>query len=60
MESFKVTEQAEQDCIHPCSGEVSVADLVREILSQPAKGTDAICSSHSERRILHFSVRSTP
>ena len=55
-----MTEQAEQDCIHPCSGEVSVADLVREILSQPAEGTDAICSSHSERRILHFSVRSTP
>ena len=37
MEGFQVTEQTEQDCIRLLRGEVSVADLVREILNRPAK-----------------------
>lgn len=37
MEGFQVTEQTEQDCIRLLRGEVSVADLVREILNYPAK-----------------------
>ena len=37
MEGFEVTEQTEKDCIRFISGEVSVADLVKEILARPAK-----------------------
>ena len=37
MEGFQVTEQTEQDCIRLLEGEISVADLVREILNRPAK-----------------------
>lgn len=37
MEGFQVTDQTEQDCIRLLRGEVSVADLVREILNRPAK-----------------------
>lgn len=37
MEGFTVTEQTERDCIRLLSGEVSVVDLVREILSRPSK-----------------------
>lgn len=37
MEGFAVTEQTERDCIRLLSGEVSVANLVREILSRPSK-----------------------
>ena len=37
MEGFRVTEQTEQDCIRLLRGEISVADLVREILNRPAK-----------------------
>lgn len=37
MEGFEVTEQTERDCIRLLSGEISAADLVREILSRPAK-----------------------
>ena len=37
MEGFRVTEQTEKDCIRLMSGEVSVADLVKEILARPAK-----------------------
>lgn len=37
MEGFQVTEQTERDCIRLLRGEVSVADLVREILNRPAK-----------------------
>ena len=36
-EGFRVTEQTEKDCIRLMSGEVSVADLVKEILARPAK-----------------------
>ena len=36
MEGFEVTEQTEKDCIRLMSGEVSVADLVKEILARPA------------------------
>ena len=36
-ESFDVTEQTEKDCIRLMSGEVSVADLVKEIRARPAK-----------------------
>lgn len=37
MEGFEMTEQTERDCIRLLSGEVSVVDLVREILSRPTK-----------------------
>ena len=37
MEGFRVTEQTEKDCIRLMSGEVSVDDLVKEILARPAK-----------------------
>ena len=37
MEGFDVTEQTEKDCVRLMSGEVSVADLVKEILSRPTK-----------------------
>ena len=37
MEGFQVTEQTQQDCIRLLRGEVSAADLVREILNRPAK-----------------------
>ena len=37
MEGFTVTEQTERDCIRLLSGEVSVANLVREILIRPSK-----------------------
>ena len=37
MEGFEVTEQTEQDCVRLMSGEVSVADLVKEILTRSAK-----------------------
>ena len=36
MEGFDVTEQTEKDCIRLMNGEVSVADLVKEILARPA------------------------
>ena len=37
MEGFEVTEQTERDCIRLLSGDISVADLVKEIVSRPAK-----------------------
>lgn len=37
MEGFEVTEQTEQDCIRLLSGEISVVDLVREMLGRPSK-----------------------
>ena len=37
MEGFAVSDQTEKDCIRLISGEVSVADLVKEILARPAK-----------------------
>ena len=37
MEGFTVTEQTERDGIRLLSGEVSVVNLVREILSRPSK-----------------------
>jgi len=37
MEGFEVTEQTEKDCIRLLSGDISVADLVKEIISRPAK-----------------------
>ena len=37
MEGFSVTEQTEEDCIRLMSGKISVADLVNEILTRPAK-----------------------
>jgi len=37
MEGFEVTEQTEKDCIRLLSGDISVADLVKEIVSRPAK-----------------------
>ena len=38
MEGFPVTEQTEQDCIRLMSGDISVADLVNEILTRPVSG----------------------
>ena len=37
MEGFDVTEQTEKDCVRLMSGEMSVADMVKEILARPAK-----------------------
>ena len=37
MEGFEVTEQTVKDCVRLLTGNVSVADLVREIVSRPAK-----------------------
>lgn len=37
MEGFDVTEQTEKDCVRLMSGEISVADMVKEILARPAK-----------------------
>lgn len=37
MEGFEVTEQTERDCVRLLSGEISVADLVKEIISRPVK-----------------------
>ena len=37
MEGFEVTEQTEKDCIRLLSGDISVADLVKEIVGRPAK-----------------------
>lgn len=37
MEGFEVTKQTEQDCLRLMNGEISVSELVREILARPAK-----------------------
>lgn len=37
MEGFDVNEQTEKDCVRLMSGEISVEDMVNEILSRPAK-----------------------
>ena len=37
MEGFRVTEQTEKDCIRLMNGEVSAADLVKEIMQRPKK-----------------------
>ena len=37
MEGYSVTEQTERDCIRLMSGEVSVAELVQEIMARPSK-----------------------
>ena len=37
MEGFEVTEQTEKDCVRLMTGEISVADMVKEILARPAK-----------------------
>lgn len=37
MEGLEVTEQTERDCIRLLSGDISVADLVTEILARPVK-----------------------
>lgn len=37
MEGFEVTEQTERDCVRLLSGEISVAELIKEILGRPAK-----------------------
>ena len=34
MEGFDVTEQTEKDCVRLMSGEISVEDIVNEILSR--------------------------
>ena len=34
MEGFDVTEQTEKDCVRLMTGELSVADMVKEILSR--------------------------
>ncbi|MBQ8217594.1 MAG: hypothetical protein IJZ91_06500 [Oscillospiraceae bacterium] len=37
MEGFEVTEQTEKDCMRLMNGEISAADMVKEILARPAK-----------------------
>ncbi len=37
MEGFRVNGQMEDDCLRLLNGEVSVADLVKEIMARPAK-----------------------
>ena len=37
MEGFPVTEQTENDCLRLLKGEISIADIVKEIMSRPAK-----------------------
>jgi len=37
MEGFEVTEQTEKDCVRLMTGELTVADMVKEILARPAK-----------------------
>ena len=37
MEGYTVTAQTEHDCARLIGGEASVAELVKEILSRPAK-----------------------
>ena len=37
MEGFNVTAQTEKDCMRLMNGDISVADLVKEIMSRPAK-----------------------
>ena len=37
MEGFEVTEQTEKDCVRLLRGEISAADLVKEILVRPTK-----------------------
>ena len=37
MEGFEVTEQTEKDCIRLLSEDISVADLVKEIVSRPKR-----------------------
>ena len=40
MEGFEVTEQTVKDCVRLLAGDVSVADLVREIVSRPAQAVE--------------------
>ena len=35
MEGFPVTKQTENDCVRLLSGEISVDELVREIMARP-------------------------
>ena len=37
MEGFSVTNQTEKDCIRLINGEISIHDLVSEIINRPAK-----------------------
>ena len=37
MEGFRVTEQTEKDCLRLLAGEISVAELVQEILARPVE-----------------------
>lgn len=37
MEGFSVTAQTEKDCMRLLNGEISVTDLVKEIMSRPSK-----------------------
>jgi len=37
MEGFQITAQNEKDCIRLLNGEISVADLVKEIMARPEK-----------------------
>ena len=37
MEGLPVTHQTEQDCLRVLSGEISIAELIQEMLARPAK-----------------------
>lgn len=35
MEGFEVTDETERDCIRLLTGEITVADLITEIMAEP-------------------------
>ncbi len=37
MEGFRVNEQTERDCLRLLNGDISIAEMVKEILSRPSK-----------------------
>ena len=55
MEGFIVTEQMEKDCIRLMSGEVWVANLVKEILARPTVWTH-LCQLLSRHDRPHPSI----
>jgi len=37
MEGFNITDQTEKDCLRLLKGEISVDDMVKEIMTRPPK-----------------------
>ena len=44
MEGFHVTQQMEQDCVRVLNGEITIFDLIQEILTRPWNGNTALRS----------------